>query len=282
MKDLFSVVVLIYNNSEYLNQCLESVLIQDYASIELIIVDDCSRSFNRDDIVSYLESNKKENLVNYVVYQNEKNFGTVKSANGAIKKASGRFIKLLAADDALYDWKSLSHAAEALLASPDGIIAGDVMRCDAHLEPIAEYHKNLLDNLNHLKPFEVFRLLCIHNDIVAGGVFFTKSFFEKYGYFDESYRLLEDWPTWLTVTKKGCRILHSPFYAVRYRSNGGVGTSVNPMYMADKQRVLTNIIIPAKREIGYFWYAKARISFMLINSSFVRTAYGAIFRKGKE
>lgn len=281
MTDIFSVIVLVYNNSEYLRGCLESILIQEYPQIEIVVVDDGSKLFNRDGIISYLEKNKKENLINYIVYQNEKNLGTVKSANGAIKKANGEYIKLLAADDALYDEHSLSNAAKALQRSPSGIITGDVMRCDADLKPISKYRNNLPEALNTLKPIDVFRRLCVHNDIVAGGVFFSKGFFEQYGLFDESYRLMEDWPTWLKATRQGCRFCYSPFFAIRYRSNGGIGTSINPVYMADKQHALESIIIPAKKEIGMNWYLMARLSYMAINSQFVRRLYGILFRNGK-
>ena len=281
MNGLFSVIVLMYNNSEYLTECLESILIQKYYQIEIIVVDDGSKSFDLEGINSYLEKNKKENLFNYIVYQNEKNLGTVKSANGAIKKTTGKYIKLLAADDALYDENSLTNAAETLQKSPSGIITGDVMNCDADLNPISKYRNNLPRTLNELKPMDVFRRLCVHNDIVAGGVFFSKSFFDQYGYFDESYRLMEDWPTWLKATQRGCRFLYSPFYSIRYRSNGGIGTSVNPVYMADKERVLREIIIPSKKEIGAGWYFKARISFKIVNNHFIRNVYGAFFRNNQ-
>ena len=84
-----------------------------------------------------------------IVYQNERNYGTVKSANGAIRKTSGNFVKLLAADDALYDECSLSYAAEALLKSSSGIITGDVMRCDENLKPVAKYRNNLCNSSSH-------------------------------------------------------------------------------------------------------------------------------------
>lgn len=282
MADLFSVIVLLYNNSEYLRECLESVIIQDYPCVEIVVADDGSESFDRDGIISYLEANKRANLVSYTVYQNGKNLGTVKSANGAVRRAGGSFIKLLAADDALYDEHSLTNAAEALQHSQDGIITADVMKCDEMLRPAGKYRKDLHKALNKLEPSEVFRRLCVHNDIIAGGVFFSKEFFDRCGLFDESYRLLEDWPTWLKATQQGCRFLYSPFFAVRYRSNGGIGTSTNPVYMADKKRVFEMIIRPAKKEIGTFWYIKACLSFAVINSPLVRKMYGALLRNDKQ
>lgn len=276
--ELFSVIILLYNNAQYVQECLDSVFNQKYPNIEIIIVDDGSKMFNQDGIQKYIEDNKKQNITNIIVYQNEKNVGTVKSANGAIKKSTGNYIKLIAADDALYNKDSLLQAAKALNISPCGIVTGDVMNCDQNLNPLGKYNKGLPEKINDLSPEEVFRRLCIHNNLVAGGFFFKRIFFEEYGLYDESYKLMEDWPTWLYITKRGCKIFYSPFYAIKYRSNGGIGTSMNPIYMADKKRVLDTVIIPAKSEIGPVYYIAARLSYFFINSDLVRKLYGKLFR----
>lgn len=279
MSKMFTVIVLSYNNYTYLKQCLDSILIQKYESIEIIVADDGSCVFDRDEIVTYIENNKHNNIVNYIVYQNEKNVGTVRSANRAIKNSKGSYIKLLAADDALYDENSLSNAEKALRDSNFGIITSDVMKCDENLNPISKYQKKFLKRMNGLSSDEEFRWLCIHNDIIAGGVFFARHFFDKYGLFDESFVLLEDWPTWLNATKLGCKICFEPFYAIRYRSNNGIGTSINSIYLKDKKKVLKNIIIPSKHKIGLFWYLVSRMSFILINLKVIRKLYGIVYRK---
>ena len=277
--ELFSVIILLYNNSEFIKDCLNSVLYQDYPAIEIIVVDDGSKVFDKDGIESYIREHKRDNIQNIVVYQNECNFGTVKSANGAIRRASGRFLKLLAGDDALYDCESLSHAAAALRVSSGGIITGDVMKCDQDMNQIGHYYKSLVPALNYLSPIDVFRRLCIHNDIVAGGVFFDIAFFKRYGMFDESYKLLEDWPTWMKATQKGCRFFYTPFFAIKYRCHNGIGTSTNPFYLADRKHLFLTVIVPARKTIGPYWFLLATISFLIINNIFVRKLYGFLFRR---
>ena len=279
MDEVFSIILLLYNNSEFLEECLDSVLTQDYPAIEIIVVDDGSRSFDKSGIEAYILKHKKDNIRNFIVYQNECNFGTVKSANGAIGRASGKYIKLLAGDDALYNSRVLSLAAEALRGCPCGIITGNVMKCNKEMVRIGPYRKALVPALNRLSPIDVFRRLCIHNDIVAGGVFFDASFFKRYGMFDESYRLLEDWPTWMHATQKGCRILYSPFFAIKYRSHNGIGTSTNPVYLADRKHLFLHVIVPARKEIGSYCFLLATASFLIINSLLVRKIYGFLFRK---
>ena len=102
-QELFSVVILLYLNEEYIRYAIDSVLDQDYPSIEVIIVDDHSPEVDLPGIESYVNAHKGANIQRVLVYQNPENFGTVKSINHALKQVEGRYIKLLAADDALYD-----------------------------------------------------------------------------------------------------------------------------------------------------------------------------------
>ena len=276
---ILSVIVVCYNNEEYIRKCIDSVLEQDYPAIELIVADDGSKCFPISEIEKYIRENKRDNIVSYCVYQNNENLGTVKNINCALGKIHGEYVKIIAADDALFDERVLSLAKKALDNSPNGIITSDVLKCDTHLNNPQKYQNLLQQQLNRLSPKEVFSKLCVHNGIISGGVFFKKEFFDTFGLFDESYRLLEDWPTWLRVTRAGCRIVYEPFCSVLYRANAGIGTGTNPVYMADKTRVLLTEIIPAKKDLGYKNYLKARLAFLLLNSLVVRRVYAFVFRR---
>lgn len=64
---LFSVIILTYNNTEYLFGLLDSLFKQTYNNIELIISDDASTSFDMNKIDNYIKSNKKNNIVSYQI-----------------------------------------------------------------------------------------------------------------------------------------------------------------------------------------------------------------------
>ena len=117
------------------------------------------------------------------------------------------------------------------------IITSRVMKCDGRLFPIKYFDNRFQEKLSQLTPFECYKELCIHNRIVAGGVFFSKRFFEKYGFFDENYKLLEDWPKWLSVTRQGCFIGYSKFTGcLLYTSSAFCGRGRSSISSASARR----------------------------------------------
>jgi glycosyltransferase involved in cell wall biosynthesis len=93
---LVTIICLCYNQEDYVLDSLSSVLNQDYPSLELIIVDDCSSDNSKSVIEKW--------LINFPQIQfitNSINLGSTKSFNKALKKANGKYIIDLAADDIL-------------------------------------------------------------------------------------------------------------------------------------------------------------------------------------
>jgi glycosyltransferase involved in cell wall biosynthesis len=46
MRPLISVIIPVYNVSNYLKQCLDSIINQTYKNLEIIFVSDCSTDFS--------------------------------------------------------------------------------------------------------------------------------------------------------------------------------------------------------------------------------------------
>ena len=92
--DLVSVIIPFYNEKFYFEECIQSVLDQSYKNIEIIISNDGSKS----EFLQILEKVKNKNPDKVLLYHKE-NGGVSSARNLGIKKANGKYISFLDADD---------------------------------------------------------------------------------------------------------------------------------------------------------------------------------------
>jgi len=102
-----SVIMPVYNSEKYLNECIDSVLNQDYQDIEIIIVNDGSTDSSDDIIKAYL------NKDNRIVYVEQVNSGVSTARNKALEKVSGSYIMFLDSDDT-YEKNMISTMVRSL------------------------------------------------------------------------------------------------------------------------------------------------------------------------
>ena len=74
MKPLVSIIVPVYNVSNYIEQCLNSLTNQTMKEIEIIVVDDCGTDDSIDKAEKLAKKDKRIKIVN-----NKKNQGLAKS-----------------------------------------------------------------------------------------------------------------------------------------------------------------------------------------------------------
>lgn len=91
---LVSVIVPIYNAEKYLADTLNSIFAQSYKSIEIVLVDDCSKD-RSPEIISELQKTHSE----IVYFLQEKNMGAGAARNKALELAKGQYVAFLDSDD---------------------------------------------------------------------------------------------------------------------------------------------------------------------------------------
>lgn len=94
--DKISVIIPVYNGSNYLREAIESVLSQSYTNLEIIVVDDGSTDDTWQIIASY------EPKVKGI---SKKNGGVASAFNGGIQQSTGKYIAFLSHDDIFYPSK---------------------------------------------------------------------------------------------------------------------------------------------------------------------------------
>ena len=93
---MLSVIVPVYNvKKQYLSECFESILGQDFSDYELIIVDDGA---NRD-IHDFIDSYDFREADTVVIHQENK--GVAAARNAGLAAASGRFVTFVDSDDTI-------------------------------------------------------------------------------------------------------------------------------------------------------------------------------------
>ncbi|MCZ2339761.1 MAG: glycosyltransferase family 2 protein, partial [Chitinophagales bacterium] len=121
---LVSIIVSCYNHEKYIEECILSVINQDYSNIELLVVDDGS-SDKSIDIISRL----KDKYGFYFLAQNNK--GLTRTLNETIAKSKGEYIIPFGSDDVM-----LPHRVSAQIAyikdKPEvGICGGNIELIDS-------------------------------------------------------------------------------------------------------------------------------------------------------
>lgn len=120
--NLVSVIIPVYNCEEYLDRCVNSVLMQSYDNIEIIIVNDGSTDNSPDICDMY---NKLDNI--HVIHQ--KNMGlSIARNNGAIA-ATGQFIMFIDSDDYIHP-QTIEYLCEIQFKTKANVVIGGYHRTD--------------------------------------------------------------------------------------------------------------------------------------------------------
>lgn len=122
-KPMISVIVPVYNTGGYLVRCLDSLLVQTYPNLEIVLVDDASTDQSGQICERYAARDER-----LKVYRLPENRGPSAARNEGVRKAEGRYISFVDADDhvepdlleKLYDALS-ENEADISICGADGI-----------------------------------------------------------------------------------------------------------------------------------------------------------------
>ncbi len=105
-KPLLSIITVVFNSQNYLEQTIVGVLCQSYSNIEYIVIDGASTDSSLDIVKKY------EEQIDYIVSEPDK--GISDAFNKGVKAASGDYYLFLNADDFLVSKDSIQNAFDIL------------------------------------------------------------------------------------------------------------------------------------------------------------------------
>lgn len=192
-----SIIIPCYNQAQYLDECLQSVLDQTFTNWECIIVNDGSPDNTEEIAKKWLEKDVR------FKYLYKKNGGLSSARNAGIYKAEGEWILPLDADDKISE--NYLELAETRFAEYPSIIYSKA-------EYFGEKDGELF--LEKYKPKE----FLLKNSIFCSS-FFTKKDWENVGGYDENMNLgYEDWEFWISLLKNNkCQPICLPETCFFYR-----------------------------------------------------------------
>ena len=115
-KPLVSVIVIFYNEEQFIEEAIESIFAQTYANWELLLVDDGST--DNSSVIALRYAGKYPEKVSHLEHANHQNHGMSASRNLGIANAKGEFIAFLDADDVWLPHK-LERQVTALESQPE-------------------------------------------------------------------------------------------------------------------------------------------------------------------
>ena len=113
-----SVIIPVYNASQYLERCLDSTVNQTLKNIEIICVNDCSTDSSLEILERYEKSDERVKIINHKI-----NGGESKARNTGIENAKGEYISFLDNDDA-YDRDFLEKLYNKAIETDSDIVKG--------------------------------------------------------------------------------------------------------------------------------------------------------------
>jgi hypothetical protein len=198
---LVSIITPSYNQAKYLEQTIQSVLAQNYPSIEYILIDGASTDGSLEIIKKYADK--------LAYWTSEKDSGQAEAINKGFARASGEIVAWLNSDD--YYLPGMIHAAvKTFEENPDAVfVYGNMLAVD-------EQGKTF--NTLKYKQLTLEDLLCFQI-IGQPAVFMRRSALQKTSGLDLSFHYLLDHLLWIQLAQYG-KILHvdQTWSAARYHA----------------------------------------------------------------
>lgn len=196
MDPLVSVVIPVFNGERFLREAVESVLAQQYAPVEIIIVDDGST----DDTATVARS-----FPETVRYLHQTNQGPAAARNRGIEHAKGSLIAFADADD-LWPEAKLGLQLPYLIKDPAiDIVIGRIQQV-----LLSEAVNGETQSQEFAEPAFSVNL---------GSAVVRRSVFERVGLFDETMRYSEDVDWFMRARESGATIVTIDAVTLLYRQH---------------------------------------------------------------
>ena len=214
--------------------------------MELIISDDCSKEYDTAQLES-LKERLGRNFADVRINVNEENLGSVAHFNKLFKMARGEYMIFCSPGDCFPDKATISHIIRDFKNSGELILTGRRRDCYGDHSKV---RPGIFTELG-LKLFPGILLNYMvqkRNLISSCCTAYSKGLFDKYGYLDEDYRLLDDYPYIVSLLQRRAKIAFTKEIFLEHEMGGGVSTGdhIHPIILKDLELMQEKLLADPK------------------------------------
>ena len=171
---LFTIIVPTFGVEDFITDCLESIRRQTCADCEILVMDGGSTDKTID-----LVARQQAAFAGRLLLRSEKDAGVYDAMNQGIRRARGKWLYFLGADDCLHDDRVLENVAAQIQNHPDDhLVYGDViLRSNAS---------------RYAGEFNLEKLL-LEKNICHQAIFYQRTIFNQIGCYNLRYPIWADW-----------------------------------------------------------------------------------------
>jgi glycosyltransferase involved in cell wall biosynthesis len=194
-----TIVTPAYNQAQFLEETVRSVLLQGYPNVEYIIVNDGSTDNTVEVIQHY------ENCLDYWITQ--QNGGQASAINHGMERASGDILGWLNSDDLLLP-RALERAALARMRDPEAkVTCGFRKVIDIESRVVEDWVHPLPENHDLMRS-------CF---VAQETVFWNREVWEHIGPLESKWRVVLDYEFWHRMIAHGYRFTLLPYFMGAFR-----------------------------------------------------------------
>jgi glycosyltransferase involved in cell wall biosynthesis len=237
-----SIIIPVYNGSNYLKEAIDSALAQTYENIEVIVINDGSTDKGKTEEIALSYGDR-------IRYFYKENGGVSSALNAGIKMAKGDYISWLSHDDAFLPNK-LEVQLQCLRNEPDRdkiILFSDYKIMDDCSNIIGKYHVPLSKPNNML--LDLLAFWPVHGCTTL----IPKKCFDIVGLFDEDNRTTQDYDMWFRLLKYNYCFVHISQSLIRFRMHQQQDSlKTGDSHQEERERTYVNAITMFSNELKTF------------------------------
>ncbi len=242
---LVSIVIPVYNGSNYMAEAIDSALSQTYENIEIVVVNDGSKDDGKSDAIAKSYGDK-------IRYFPKENGGSSSALNKGIAEMKGEWFSWLSHDDLYYPDKVKKQVEYLNSLLSDGINEADLYKqvlftaCDyingdgkIIKKSRPQKEMGLSEHIASLRGNEYLIAEPTRYNFYGCGCLVNKRVFAEIGMFDEKLRLINDLDMWSRVYMGTYKLHYMPEALTIGRIHSGqISRSIGFSYHNSEQDML--------------------------------------------